>query len=179
MGLQSHKRKFVDGSIAMAEMADAGIATAKIADNAVTSAKLDVSTIQYAEVAISSAEILALRAAPKTIVAAPGAGKVLEFVSAMLLMDAGASAYTESADNMQVRYKDGSGSVASGNIEATGLIDATGDTMTVVLPTQAQAAKAACENQPLVLHNTGDGEYAAGDGAMRMKVAYRVHATGW
>jgi len=57
------------------------IGTAELASNAVTSAKLDVATIQYAEVSIAAAAIATLRATPVSLVAAPGAGKVLEFVS--------------------------------------------------------------------------------------------------
>lgn len=139
--------------------------------------------LRYAEVAITNAEIKALRATPKTLVAAPGAGKMLEFVGAISLLDYGSNALTESADNLAVRYTDGSGTIVSQAIEATGFIDATADTATNVLPKiDAIAAKSACENKALVLHNTGDGEYGGNAGAdtvMRVKVAYRVHQTGW
>jgi len=139
--------------------------------------------IQYASVNLTNAQIKALRATPVQLVAAPGAGKVLEFVSATLLLDAGANAITESADNMAVRYTDGSGVIVSQAIEATGFIDQTADTMTVGLPKiDPIVAKSGCENKALVLHNTGDGEYAgnaANDATMRVKVAYRVHTTGW
>lgn len=157
------------------------VQTADIAANAVTSAKLDVSTLQYAEVTITNAEMLALRAAPKTLVAAPGAGKVLEFLSAVLFFDYTA-AYTESADNMAVKYTDGSGAAVSQTIEATGFVDATADTMTVALAKiDAIVAKSGSENKALVLHQTGDGEYGGGNAAnvVRVKVCYRVHASGW
>lgn len=153
-----------------------------VPDATFTATELDPTTIQYAEVALTNGEIKALRATPKTLVAAPGAGKVIEFVSAAVLLDYGSEAMTETVDDMAVKYKDGAGAAASGTIEATGFIDATADTVTVALPTSAQSAAAGCENQPLVLHNTGDGEYggnATGDTVMRVKVAYRVHATGF
>jgi len=138
---------------------------------------------RYAEVSLTNAEIKALRATPKTLVAAPGAGKYLEFAGAVLFLDYGSNALTESADNLAVRYTDGSGTIVSQAIEATGFIDQTADTATNALPKiDAIAAKSACENKALVLHNTGDGEYAgnaAADTVMRVKVAYRVHTTGW
>jgi hypothetical protein len=144
------------------------------------SGDLDPTTIQYAEVALTAAQIKALRATPVTLVAQPGAGKILEFLSAHLYLDATATAFTESADNMAVKYTDGSGEAASQTIEATGFIDQTGDTMTTAWgKIDAIVAKAGCENQALVLHNTGDGEYATGTGTMRVKVAYRVHTSGW
>ena len=157
------------------------ISTAEIANNAVTSAKLDVSTIQYAEVSITNAQMLAIRATPKELVAAPGAGKMLEFISAVLLFDY-TGAYTETADNLAVKYTDGSGAIVSEAIEATGFVDATADTMTTAIAkADVIVAKSGSENKALVLHNTGDGEYGGGNAAnaIRVKVAYRVHTTGF
>lgn len=139
--------------------------------------------LRYAEVAITNAQIKALRATPKTLVAAPGAGYVLEFVSGVLFHDYGTNALTESADNMAVKYTDGSGAAVSQTIEATGFVDATADTMTTIeAKIDAIVAKTGCENQALVLHQTGDGEYggnAAADTVWRAKIAYRVHKTDW
>jgi hypothetical protein len=136
---------------------------------------------QWAEVSITNAEMLALRATPKTLVAAPGAGKVLEFVSAQLYFDY-TGAYTETADNMAVKFTDGSGAAVSQAIEATGFVDATADTITNALPKiDTIVAKSGSENKALVLHNTGDGEYGGGNAAnaIRVKVAYRVWSTGF
>ena len=142
-------------------------------------APLDGSILRYAVVALTNAQIKALRAAPVTLVPAPGATKVLEFVSAVLALDYGANVLTESADNMAIRYTDGSGVIASQTIEATGFIDATADTITTALPKiDVIAANSASVNKPLVLHNTGDGEYGGNAGAdtvMSVKIAYRVH----
>lgn len=133
----------------------------------------------YAEVTISSAEILALRATPKTLVAAPGTGLFLEFLSAQLILDYNSVAYTESTDNMAVRYTNGSGVIVSQAIEATGFIDQTADTITNALPkVDAIVTVAGAANQALVLHNTGDGEYAAGNSTLTAKISYKVHATG-
>lgn len=137
--------------------------------------------IRYATGTITNAEMLALRASPKTLVAAPGAGKVLELISLALFFDYTA-AYTETADNMAVKYDSGTGTAASQTIEATGFVDATADILTNALPKiDVLAAKSACENKALVLHNTGDGEYGGGNASnvVRFKVAYRVHTTGW
>lgn len=142
-----------------------------------------VSPVLTARVSLTNAEIKALRATPKTLVAAPGAGYKLEFVSADLYLDYGTNVLTESADNLAIRYTDGSGVIVSQAIEATGFIDQTADTATNALPKiDGIAAKSGCENKALVLHNTGDGEYggnAAADTLMRVLVTYRVHTTGW
>lgn len=155
--------------------------TFTIANAAVTTAKLDATTIQYAAVALTNANMLNLRATPIQLVAAPGAGYVLEFISATLLFDYTA-AYTETADNMAVKYENGSGAAASEDIEATGFVDATADTITFARKKlDGIVAKTGAENKALVLHNIGDGEYGGGNAsnAVRVKVAYRVHATGF
>lgn len=128
--------------------------------------------LRTATVTITNAEFLALRAAPKQLVAAPAAGKVHLLVSAVLSSLASGGAYTETADNLAVRYENGSGAIASGDIETTGVIDGTTQKYSMAGPVACLplAAKA------LVLHNTGDGEFGGGDAANTMKVhvAYRT-----
>jgi hypothetical protein len=135
--------------------------------------------LNVARVTVTNAQLKALRAAPKTLVAAPGAGKVLEFVSAVIKNNGGANALTESADNMAVKFTDGSGAAVSQTIECTGFIDQTAATVTNALAKiDAIAAYSAAANQALVLHNTGDGEWggnAAGDVTLTIDVAYRIH----
>lgn len=136
-----------------------------------------------AEVAISNAEIKALRATPKTLVPAQGAGTVIEFLGAEVILDAGTNALTETAANLVVKYNNGSGVAVSDVIECTGFIDQTADTATSAVPIKdAIVAKTGNENKALVLHNNGAGEYggnAANDALLRVKVRYAVHNTGW
>lgn len=138
----------------------------------------------FKEVALTNAEIKALRATPKTLVAAPGTGKVLEFVSAVLLLDyGGTNVFTESADNLAIRYNNGSGVIVSEAIETTGFIDQAADTLTnAIAKADTIAAKSGSEGLALVLHNTGDGEIAGNagnDNLLRVKVRYVVWSTGW
>jgi hypothetical protein len=105
---------------------------------------------------------------------------VLQLISGALILDYNSVGYTETTDNLAVRFNNTTGVIVSQAIEATGFIDQTADTMTTFLPKiDAIAAKAACENLPLLLHNTGDGEYAAGNSPLRAKIAYQIHYTGW
>jgi hypothetical protein len=136
---------------------------------------------QVAEVSITNAQMLALRATPITLVAAQGAGRVIEFVSAQLFFDYTA-AYTETADNMAVRLNNTTGAIVSQAIEATGFVDSTADVITNALPKiDTIVAGASAANLPLVLHNTGDGEYGGGNAAniLRVKTVYRVWSTGF
>lgn len=145
----------------------------------VGSADMDATLIKYATVNLTNANIKALRATPITLVAAQGANKVIELVSALLKLVAGTNVLTESADNLAVKYENGSGVAVSQAIEATGFVDAAVVTVTNALPKiDAIAALSVSANKGLVLHNTGDGEYAgnaAADATMVVKVAYRVH----
>lgn len=140
-----------------------------------------VDPVEYkVKVSLTNAEIIGMRGAAKTLVAAPGAGKVLEFVSAILKMNYGGSnVFTESSDNMAIKYTDGSGAAVSDTIEATNFIDAAATTTTnAIVKKDNIVAYANAANKALVLHNTGDGEYAgnaAADNTMDVIVTYRVH----
>lgn len=131
---------------------------------------------------LSNTDIKALRATPFELVAAPGVGYVLEFMSAELFYDYGGTQYTETTDNLIIRYHNGSGQAVSEAIETTGFIDATGDIAIKAQPAaQATFLKAACDNLSIVLHNTGDGEFGGGHAAseIKVRVTYRKHLAGW
>lgn len=155
------------------------IGTAEIADDACTGAKVAVDVLKVATVSLTNAQIKGLAAAPKQLVAAPGATKSLEFISALLFLDYGSEVLTESDDNMAIRYTDGSGAIVSEAIEATGFIDQAADTFTNAIPKKdAIVAAAAAKNQALVLDNTGNGEYggnATSDTLMKVHIVYREH----
>jgi hypothetical protein len=140
-------------------------------------------SVFMAEVAITNAELKAIRATPKTLVQAPGAGLAVKLVGGVLLLDYGTNVLTESADNLAVKYTNGSGAAVSETIEATGFIDASADTLTSIEPIKdAIVAKSGSEDKALVLHNTGDGEYGGNAGAdtvLRAKIFYTVVSTGW
>jgi hypothetical protein len=47
------------------------------------------------------------------------------------------------------------------------------------IATDSKTPKADCENQPIVLHNTGAGEWTTGTGVVRVKCWYSIVKTGW
>lgn len=131
--------------------------------------------IQVAEVSITAAQMLACRATPVELVAAPGAGYALQFLGADFIYDYTA-AFTESADNLAVRYTNGSGTIVSLTLETTGLLDATSDKISTLSPLATDVI--VTPNASLVLHNTGDGEFGGTGSPCRMKVSYRIITTG-
>lgn len=130
--------------------------------------------VRYRDTTLTNAQVLALRATPISLVPAPGSTKVLEFVSAMIVAQQSAGAWTESADNLVIRYTGTTGLVVSDVIETTGLFTA------AIKATRARAAIdpiGMLKNAALVLHNNGDGEFGGGNAAnsMLVRVFYRIH----
>jgi len=166
-----------DGAVTTAKILNDNVVTAKILNKTVTAPKLDERTVQYAEVEILSAEILNLFAAPKELVAAPGAGFALEFISCLLNYDNGGVDYVPGAAvNLTVNYTDGVGAVASTAEAVTGFLDAAGvDAIRMLNKLEATITPVAAA--ALVLCG-GTGSPTTGDGVIHAKVAYRVHATG-
>jgi|LGOV01.1.fsa_nt_gb hypothetical protein len=128
---------------------------------------------------ILSAAVKTLRATPVTLVPALGADRLIEFVSATLVLNYGGNnGFTENADNLAVKYTDGAGVAVSDTVETTGFIDQVADTITRGVPVNdAIVASAASINKALVLHNTGAAEIAgnaAGDNVLTVFTLFRI-----
>ena len=123
-------------------------------------------------ITITSAQMLALNAAPQTLVAAPGAGKAIVPVYAALFLDYGTAAYAGIAagEDLAFRYTNGSGTTI-GTVEANGFLDATADAHR--LTTVFSGLLTPTANAALVLHMTS-GEITTGDSPLKVKVGYRV-----
>lgn len=138
---------------------------------------------RVAAVSLTAAEILALATTPIELVAAPGAGKYLAFLGAVLLLDHAGDGFLEAADNLEIHYDNEAGAAASALIEMTGFIDQVGDSLIEARPlaTALVRAKAAVEDKALVLTNINDNFTDAGTttSTLRVKTRYTVHSTGW
>jgi len=155
-----------------------GLPTAGLVDAAVTSDKLHEGTIQFVEVALSNAQILAL-ATPVEVVAAPGAGKVISFVDAIIIHDVGTADFA-TAHNVTINYKaDGAGVAVSTTLVSPFISGAVSDkisTLKQLTTDLTTATKADWENQPLTIK--AHANPITGDGVGRVKVWYRVFSTG-
>ncbi len=138
-------------------------------------------SIRQATVRLTNTQMLALRATPITVIAAPGAGKWIQVISGALVFNY-TGAYTETSDNLALRYVDGSGSKASADIEATGFVSATADAITQIRPMAEAILTTAGEisNAAVCIHNIGDGEFGGGNAANTVTVVvdYLVRTTG-
>lgn len=135
----------------------------------------------FAVVDLTNAQIKDLADTAVTLVAAPGAGKWLEFCGASLWLDYGSNALAEpsSPDNLRISYTNDAGPAASADVTASGFITATADTMAYVIPVSIPGtAASSLVNKALVLVNTGD-DYtgnAGNDTVIRVIVRYRIHS---
>lgn len=130
--------------------------------------------MQMTKTTVPSASILTLNATPYTIVAAPGAGKVIVIEGAYFYKPAGtAYAGIAAGEDLAIRYTNASGSFICGQ-EITGFLDqataqrrygqAYGPLLATVEPQV---------NAPLVLH-MASGEITTGDSDLIVTTMYRV-----
>jgi predicted RecA/RadA family phage recombinase len=147
------------------------VGNSDIEDGSVSSVKLAADTIQYATVEVSSEEILALNAAPKTLVAAQGANKAIELISMAMFLDYNSAPY---ADNgiLGVYETDASGTLVSDTVALADFLAKTEDTIKFVPPVATDFSMST--NVPLVL-TMATGASITGDSPVTVKVAYRVH----
>jgi len=132
---------------------------------------------QHAKGTITSAELLALFTTVKTLVAAPGAGKILVFKSIHLFLDYESAAYAvDAGDNLEVRYTGKTGQQVA-EIETDGFLTLTEDAS--VLAVHAAPAITVTSlvlpvvNSPLVLFMSGS-EVITGDSPLYYDVEYEV-----
>ena len=152
-----------------------------LADDAVGTEHLEEDLLQYATVELSNANLKALNATPKELVAAPGAGKFIEFLGATLILDYGSDVLTESADNLDIEYDDGTGSAVCTTIECTNFIDQAADQLAVITPivVATMTAEANINKNIALLSNEGDfAGNATADSTMTVVVSYRIVTAG-
>jgi len=134
----------------------------------------------FREVTLTSTEVKALATTPITLVSAPAAGSVVQFMGATLKLNyGGTNVFTEAGDNLGIKYTDAAGVQVCTTIEMTGFIDQAADTYTNAVPSaDAIVAATGAEAQALVLDNLGSNfaGNAADDNTLTVRVYYTVQA---
>lgn len=137
------------------------------------------STLKVATISITAAEVRALVATPIELVAAPGAGEIIEFISALLILDQGTSVFTEAGanDNLAIEYDGGAAVAVSETIEMTGFIDQNADFVTRAIPVKDPIDAAGdIVNKNLVIAGLDDefGGNGEDDSVLQVTITYRV-----
>jgi len=129
-----------------------------------------VGDVREVEITLTTAEILALYTTPKTLVAAPGANKVAQFMGAVGFLDFNTAAYT-TRGILTVKYTDGSGTAVSDAVAAAALVQQADDCYEEFAKVSVEAELAV--NAALVLA-CDTGNPVVGDSPIRIKVFYRI-----
>jgi len=152
------------------EGAASAVGTADIAAAAVTSAKMAEDLVRTVQVNLSSANILAMNATPVTLIAAPGAGKIVIVEDILLKMVTTATAYANGGA-VEFRYTDGSGAKVTADIAAAVITAGAGTTYTKVGGVIASLTPVA--NAPIVITNA-TAAFITGTGTGVLTIKYRI-----
>lgn len=120
---------------------------------------------------LTSAEILALFTTPKQLVEAPGANKVIEFLSATFFIDYNSATYTTRGD-LTINLAT-TGTAVSNTLDAADLVQKTADTY-VRLPVKDHEETVLQDNEALELR-CATGNPVVGDSPIKVAILYRIH----
>lgn len=129
------------------------------------------------EVAISRANILAMNGAPVEVVATPGAGRSLEFISAVLVYDRDTATYGAGGD-VTIEYN--GGDTVSTTIGAADSFGSATDEIFSFMRLNASGGYTMPENTALDITNAAAAFTDPGTavGVARLQITYKVHSTG-
>lgn len=164
-------------AVTNAQLADNAVQTENLLANSVTSAKLSLDVLQYTSVAVTAAQFNGMYAAPKLLVAAPGANKLLVLDKLQLLMTYVSAAYA-AGGVAAVQYDstaNGAGVIASTTLSAA-TFQAAASTGFNFNAGVVPETFSTCVNKGLYLSNIS-GAFTTGDSTFIAHVWYKVIAT--
>lgn len=125
--------------------------------------------IRYKTIKITSLEILALNGTPKELVPAPGAGRAIEFVSAVLHLDYDTATYT---GNGTLEIRTVTGEIVLSTVLGNEFLHSDGaDKIGTIAPISGSLVF----NDAIELYEL-TGECTVGDSPITVVVGYRVHS---
>lgn len=166
-----------DGAVTAAKLASDAVTTVKILNGNVTSAKLEDTLLHYAAVAVTAAQFNGMYAAPKLLVAAPGANKLLVLDKVQLAMTYGSANYA-AGGVAAVQYDstaNGAGVIASTTLAAATFQAAASTAWNFNAGVVAETFTT-CVNKGLYLSNI-TAAFTTGDSAMVAHVWYKIIPT--
>ena len=163
------------GAVGTNNLANNAVTAAKTANNTMTSTQLALNTIQYAQVAMTAAEWNGMYAAPKLIVAAPGAGLIIQVDNVWYDMAFVAAQYA-AGGVVNLQYDStvhGAGVPATADTAAATVTGLAASSIVAPGLKTGAFAQATTVNKGLYMSNA-TGAFTTGDGTWKINVAYRV-----
>jgi len=126
-------------------------------------------------ITLTTAQVKAMNSAPIELVAAPGVGKVIEFVSAVLFLDHDGGSNYATGGNMVVRTSPAAAQVTlSATLTSAASINLGHDNYAVMQAlSTAVVLLAADADEVIELYCSAD--HITGTSPMKIKVTYRIH----
>lgn len=150
---------------------DEAITRARLHDTALYNATGELSIAHevplYKDVTLTAAQLDAIAATPITLIAAPGAGKVLLVNQVYGFLDFNSAAYAGSSQVLNIRYTDGSGDIICSFAEAA-FVEATADAYEAPAIIQVHPVV----NSPVVANANAD--WTTGDSPIYLRIYYRI-----
>lgn len=147
-------------------LGDTGIPVAAFATNGITKAQLELQLLQWVDVAIANAAIDTMNATPVQLIAAPGSGKIIQFLGAIVVNTFLTTAFELGSGTMDIRYENSSGGLAGQ------LTNAFVESAATAYATVAPLTCVSLVNKAIVIHASAD--VTAGAGSMAIRSFYRT-----
>lgn len=130
--------------------------------------------VQQSDSLVTSTEVLALNTTAIEVVDAPGAGKYLMFLGAVVFLDYNSAAYVDDAgEDLVFTYTDKTGAEISHTLDGS-LFDGTADAIVYAYPLNAAASVLeSAVNAPICLF-CKTGNWITGDSPLKVRVWTRV-----
>lgn len=147
----------------------------------VTSEDIDESLIQSADILISAADITATdagklgHAAGVPLVAAPGANKVVDLISAVMIYDFDTAAYTAGGN---ITVNSNGGAALTGAVTAANSLGASTDKIVRFVPLSTSGVALTANKGLNLVSSAAFTQPGTAAGVVRVKVLYRVITTG-
>ncbi len=129
--------------------------------------------VQAATTTLTSAQLLHLKTSPVQLVSAPGVGRAINAISAVLQYKFNTTPYTgPGGRGIAISFSGETSSFLTG--PSVGFIDGTRSSVSQLSPGGPVFSQANAENAALIIRNNDGGEWTDGDGAVIVTVYYTI-----
>lgn len=139
----------------------------------VTAAHEEIYPTLMARLDITNAQILALNTTPLQVIAAPGAGNLIEIVS-MVLENVYSTAAFAAGGTITLGYGATASPAAAATVAATFLTSPTANQVIMAAGALATNLGSDTINKPIYITNAS-ANFTTGAGSIKLRVAYRIH----